>query len=63
MPDNNKNHRALDVNNVQDEVRHAELESIRLSARALEGERGDPEIDKKIVIDGVRTTVALTPDD
>jgi hypothetical protein len=48
---------------VKAEVPQAELENIRLSARALQGERGDPEIDKKFVIDGVRTTVAVTPDD
>ena len=35
-------HRALDVKKVQAEVRHAELENIRLAARALEGEREDP---------------------
>ena len=32
-------HRALDVKKVQAEVRHAELENIRLAARALEGQR------------------------
>ena len=45
-------HRALDVKKVQAEVRHAELENIRLAARALEGEREDPDIEKKIVIEG-----------
>ena len=45
-------HRALDVKKVQAEVRHAELENIRLAARALEGEREDPDIDKKIVVEG-----------
>ena len=45
-------HRALDVKKVQAEVRHTELENIRLAARALEGEREDPDIDKKIVVDG-----------
>lgn len=44
-------HRALDVKKVQAEVRHAELENIRLAARALEGEREDPDIEKKIVIE------------
>lgn len=44
-------HRALDVKKVQAEVRHAELENIRLAARALEGEREDPDVEKKIVIE------------
>jgi len=44
-------HRALDVKKVQAEVRHAELENVRLAARALEGEREDPDIEKKIVIE------------
>jgi len=45
-------HRALDVKKVQAEVRHTELENVRLAARALEGEREDPDIDKKIVVEG-----------
>jgi len=45
-------HRALDVKKVQAEVRHAELENIRLAARALRGEDEDPDIEKKIVIEG-----------
>jgi hypothetical protein len=44
-------HRALDVKKVQAEVRHAELENVRLAARALKGEYGDPDIEKKIVIE------------
>jgi hypothetical protein len=40
------------VKKVQAEVRHTELENIRLAARALEGEREDPDIDKKIVVEG-----------
>lgn len=54
-------HRALDVKKVQAEVRHAELENIRLAARALEGEREDPDIEKKIVIEGGAT--AVIPDE
>jgi hypothetical protein len=45
-------HRALDVKKVQGEVRHAELENVRLAARALEDKLEDPDIDKKIVIEG-----------
>ena len=53
-------HRALDVKKVQAEVRHAELENIRLAARALKGKDEDPDIEKKIVIvnDGADVTVA-----
>ena len=45
---------------VQGETRHAELENIRLAARALSGEYEDPDIEKKIVIesDGAGITVA-----
>jgi hypothetical protein len=50
-------HRALDVKKVQAEVRHAELENVRLAARALEGEREDPDIEKKIVVEGNATAV------
>lgn len=56
-------HRALDVKKVQAEVRRAELENIRLAARALEGEREDPDIEKKIVIEGRGPQVAVHPDD
>ncbi len=43
-------HRALDVKKVQAEVRHAELENIRLASRALKGKDEDPDIEKKIII-------------
>jgi hypothetical protein len=42
-------HRALDVKKVQAEVRHAELENLRLASRLLEGEREDPNIEKVII--------------
>jgi hypothetical protein len=45
-------HRALDVKKVQAEVRRAELENLRLAARLATGEYGDPDIQKKIVIEG-----------
>ncbi len=53
-------HRALDVKKVQAEVRRAELENIRLAARALEGQREDPDIEKKIVIEGGEGVVIPT---
>ena len=45
-------HRVVDVKKVQSEVRHGELENVRLAARALKGEYEDPDIEKKIVIEG-----------
>lgn len=45
-------HRELDVFKVQEEVRRAGLENLRLAARLLHGERGDPDIEKKIVVQG-----------
>jgi hypothetical protein len=47
-----KEHRMIDVKKVQSEVREKELENIRRAARILEGERGDPSIDKKVLIEG-----------
>ena len=43
-------HRALDVKKVQAEVRHAELENIRLAAPGAEGQGRRPDIEKKIVV-------------
>ena len=45
-------HRALDVKKVQGEVRHVELENLRLAARALKGKDGDPDIEKTVLIEG-----------
>ncbi len=56
-------HRALDVKKVQAEVRRAELENMyRLAARALEGERDDPDIDRKVLIEGA-AAVSVDADD
>jgi len=43
-------HRAEDVKKVQAEVRHAELENLRLAARLANAEFGDPDVDKVIVV-------------
>jgi hypothetical protein len=53
-------HRGLDVKKVQAEVRHLELENIRLGARALKGKDDDPDIEKHIVIDNGKTVVVDT---
>jgi hypothetical protein len=55
-------HRALDVKKVQAEVRHAELENIRLASRALKGKDGDPDVDKKIVVEAVNPRLTIQPD-
>lgn len=52
-------HRALDVKKVQAEVRHAELENVRLAARALKGKDEDPDIDRKIVITDADADVTI----
>ena len=48
-------HRELDVYKVQEEVRRAGLENIRLAARLINKEREDPDIEKKIVLQGAAT--------
>ena len=53
-------HRALDVKKVQAEVRRTELENVRLAARVLKGECEDPDIEKKIVIEGGKGHVVGT---
>ena len=55
-------HRALDVKKVQADVRHAELENVRLAARALRGKDDDPDVERKIVIEGGTTGVSVLPD-
>jgi hypothetical protein len=55
-------HRALDVKKVQAEVRHAELENIRLAARALRGKDDDPDIEKKIVVETGGQAITVQPD-
>ena len=51
-------HRAIDVKKVQADVRAIELENLRLASRLIEGEREDPTIEKKIVIEGGQTIVS-----
>jgi hypothetical protein len=45
-------HRAIDVKKAQAELRKAELENVRLAARLLGNELEDPDIEKKILIQG-----------
>jgi len=55
-------HRAVDVKKVQSEVRHGELENIRLAARVLKGEYEDPNIEKKIIIKGDTKNIDVLTD-
>lgn len=45
-------HRAVDVKKAQAEARGIELENLRMAARLLAGEREDPSIEKKVVVEG-----------
>jgi hypothetical protein len=56
-------HRAVDVKKVQAEVREMELENIRRAARLLADEFEDPDIEKKIVIEGNGSNVIVPPGD
>lgn len=46
-------HRATDVQKAQAEVRHEELENLRLALRLIEQKLEDPDIDKKISVEGI----------
>jgi hypothetical protein len=45
-------HRAVDVKKAQSDARESELENLRLAARLLGGELEDPDVERKIVIEG-----------
>jgi hypothetical protein len=45
-------HRQLDVLKVAEEVRKGRFENLRLAARLLHEEREDPDVEKKIVVEG-----------
>jgi hypothetical protein len=53
-------HRAVDVKKVQAEVRGLEFENLRFAARLMSGEREDPTIERKIVVEG---GAAIVPGD
>lgn len=54
-------HREVDVFKAIEESRRAGLENLRLAARLLNAERGDPEIDKKVLLQGISATT-VSPD-
>ena len=45
-------HRAIDVKKVQAEVREMEIDNLRQAARILDSNLEDPDIEKKIVVEG-----------
>ena len=47
-----KRHREMDARKVAEEVRRAQMENLRLAARLVNDERGDPDVEKKIVVEG-----------
>jgi hypothetical protein len=55
-------HRAVDVKKVQAEVRQDELENLRMAARTLEGDYEDPDIERKIVVEGATSAVNVNAD-
>ena len=55
-------HRAIDVKKVQAEVRALELENLRFADRLLQGEREDPTIERKVVIEGAAPAIVASTD-
>jgi hypothetical protein len=55
-------HRATDVKKVRAEVRKLELENLRFAARILSGEHEDPDVEKKIVVEGGAPTIVVPSD-
>ncbi len=55
-------HRAVDVRKVQADVRAVEFENVRYAARLREGEREDPTIEKRIVVEGSVTNPVIPVD-
>lgn len=55
-------HRAVDVQEARAKVRRLELENLRFASRVLAKERDDPEIDKKITIQGTNGPIVVPPE-
>ncbi|HKO96746.1 MAG TPA: hypothetical protein VJU86_07135 [Pyrinomonadaceae bacterium] len=55
-------HRELDVFKALEEVRRGGLESLRLASRLLHNEREDPDVEKKIVVEGAASIVVPEPE-
>lgn len=54
-------HRAIDVKRAQAEARAAELDNVRLAGRLLGADYDDPDVDKRVIIEGV-APVVLDPE-
>jgi hypothetical protein len=54
-------HRAADVLKVRAEIRKAELENLRKAARLLSDEYDDPDVDRRIIVEGHPNTI-VAPD-
>lgn len=57
-----RQHREMDAFKVGEEVRRAQMENLRLAARLINAEREDPDIEKKIVVQGDPALVPVNPD-
>ena len=55
-------HRAIDLKKAQAEARHAELENLRLAARLANAEYGDPDVEKKIVVETDNKNITVQAD-
>ena len=55
-------HRMVDVKTAQADAREKELDNVRIAARILADERGDPHVDKKVLIEGGANFVVPTGD-
>lgn len=55
-------HRAIDVSKAVAEVRSQELDNLRRASRLIEGEREDPDVDKRVVIEGATEHLVVPPE-
>lgn len=56
-------HRAADVEKAREETRKLKLESLRYAARILDNVLDDPEVEKKIVVNGPAAGIVVPADD
>jgi hypothetical protein len=55
-------HRPLDMKKILGETRQIEIENLRRAARILADQLEDPDIDKKIGVEGATDRVIVPPD-
>jgi hypothetical protein len=55
-------HRRIDVEKAKAEVRAIELENIRRASRILGGQNEDPDVDKKVIIEGTSIVPVVETD-